>query len=275
MDYNAIDAVNASTLKVLYQKSPLHYRYALTHQRTETPAMALGTAVHMAVLEPERFALTYTVRPAWVDARTKEGKAWIADHAGVAVLTEDAHETILAMAQSVVSNEAARRYVVGGDPERVLIWTDAETGINCKGRCDLVLADGTLTDLKTAKDISPRGFARAAADFGYAFSMAFYHDGLIANGITPPEVVMVAVESAAPHDVAVYRICEDDIDVGREMYRTALTRLAKCRASGRWPGRFDTVQELCLPAWAYPEEKPETLKGWDGLERETIGGDDE
>jgi hypothetical protein len=45
-------------------KSPAHYesRYILK-EGEETKAMKLGTAVHMALLEPERFAQTYAVHP--------------------------------------------------------------------------------------------------------------------------------------------------------------------------------------------------------------------
>jgi exodeoxyribonuclease VIII len=274
LEYAALDAINASSLKILYQKSPLHFMYSQTHPREETASMTLGTAVHMAILEPERFASYYIVAPD-LDKRAKEYKAFVEACGGRPFLSADQAETVLAMQSAVERCEAARPYLLGGEAEKVLTWTDEETGIACKGRLDLLLEDGTIVDLKTARDISARPFASDAAKYGYLFSLAFYHDGCVACGIDPPEVVMVAAENSAPFDCIVYRVCADDIDVGREMYRTALTRLAKCRETGRWPGRFGVVQDFVLPPWAYPEEKPETLRGWKGLEQETMEASDE
>jgi len=73
-EYQAIQAVNFSSLKMM-RESPLHYRHALTAIRAESPAMALGSAVHCAVLEPGRFALEYSPEPVFGDCRLKENKA--------------------------------------------------------------------------------------------------------------------------------------------------------------------------------------------------------
>ena len=54
MRYEDVPGVNISTLKELWSKSPLHYRYRLEHPREETPALTLGIATHMAILEPLR-----------------------------------------------------------------------------------------------------------------------------------------------------------------------------------------------------------------------------
>ncbi|QJB21776.1 exonuclease VIII [Xanthomonas phage FoX2] len=49
----------------LVRKSPAHYRAVVTaandNERKSTPAQAIGTALHMIVLEPELFAKTYTL----------------------------------------------------------------------------------------------------------------------------------------------------------------------------------------------------------------------
>jgi len=275
-DYSQIDAVNSSTLKVLYFKSPLHYFYNLTAPHEESPAMRLGTATHMAILEPDRFDSTYTVRPDGIDGRTKDGKAWLAAHANDPILTANEYETIMGMRQAVERHDAASELIRSiVEVESVALWTDEETGIACKGRLDAILRDGSILDLKTTKSTDPRQFAADAAKYGYDFSMSFYHDARIAMGHEVPRVILLAVESAAPHDCVPFVVTEDDLDVGREKYRTALTRLAKCRASGKWPGRFDGATELVLPQWAYPEEKPETLKGWAGLERDDMEASDE
>ena len=65
-EYEAIDAVNWSTLKVL-GKSPAHYLQRMAGEESEdTEARQRGRVLHMAVFEPERFARSVVVYP---DAR--------------------------------------------------------------------------------------------------------------------------------------------------------------------------------------------------------------
>ena len=54
-EYHRCDGVSNSMLSDM-ARSPAHFQAARRRQREETPAMAIGTAIHCAVLEPERFA---------------------------------------------------------------------------------------------------------------------------------------------------------------------------------------------------------------------------
>jgi hypothetical protein len=54
------DAVGHSSL-VRIMRSPAHFQEYVTHPPEPTPAMAFGTAVHCAVLEPAAFASDYAV----------------------------------------------------------------------------------------------------------------------------------------------------------------------------------------------------------------------
>jgi hypothetical protein len=204
----------------------------------------------MAQLEPLRFADHYAVRPKGLDGRTKEGRAWKAAHEGRPVLSEADHGLCIAMRNAVEASPDAAPYLVGGKVEHALTWDDYETGITCKGRLDFLRDDGTLVGLKTARSAAPSAFEKQGARLGYHLQWAFYHDGLVANGIEPPEVVEIVVESAPPHDVAVYLISYDTIEEGRIAYREALVELRECRRRNVWPGQVDGVRVFQLPAWA-------------------------
>lgn len=253
LDYSTIGAVNPSSLKILLRKSPLHYQYSLTHPREETAAMRLGTAVHLAVLQPDLFAAGYVAKPAGMKFNTKEGIAW-RDAQTRVILDADDYDNVYAMAEAVLSSPAAQPFLAPGQVEAPILWTDAATGIACKGKPDLVTGTGILTDLKTARDLTPRRFTAACLDLGYLFSMAMYADGLAANGREPGDVALVCVESVAPFDVVVYRLDAEALDVGREEYRRALETLKVCRETGRWPGQSPDPVTLTLPTWAYPED---------------------
>lgn len=135
MTYQEHPGVNPSSLKVLWKSSPMHYRYYLTHPRKETPDMLLGTAVHMAVLQPEAFARSYAAKPEGHDGRTTAGKAWLASIPATTIILSYAEgEAVRGMAEAVRASEVARPYLGPGQIEEPIYWTDPDTGILCKGR---------------------------------------------------------------------------------------------------------------------------------------------
>jgi exodeoxyribonuclease VIII len=257
MTYQENPAVNPSSLKILYKESPAHYRWALTHPREESDAMRIGTAFHTRVLEPHLFNERYVVKPAGMKFSTKDGMAWRADAeaAGMIILTETESVAIEGMAASLLSSPQARKYLANGAIETPLYWTDPETGIECKGRPDLVTESGLLVDLKKARSINQRRFGAQAMDLGYIFSMAMYHDALELRGQLVCEVVFAAVEGTGPFDCGFYRMTDEHINLGRDQYSEALQILKRCRDEDYWPGQVPDVTDLTLPAWAWPEEE--------------------
>lgn len=59
-EYHGGPGISKSGLDLVH-RSPMHYHAVVTaaNDRTPTPAQEIGTAVHMAILEPEEFAKTY------------------------------------------------------------------------------------------------------------------------------------------------------------------------------------------------------------------------
>ena len=53
---------------------PAKFKYALEHPPKPTPTLEFGTAVHMAVLEPEKFNEKYYVLPEDFNLRTNANK---------------------------------------------------------------------------------------------------------------------------------------------------------------------------------------------------------
>jgi hypothetical protein len=252
-DYLSIPACNWSSLKRM-GVSPLHYRHHMDSPPTPpTDAMVIGSATHKAVLEPEDFGSEYAV---WTGARRagKEWDAFCAANAGKEILREQDVDRVQALALSVQRHPGCARYLDGpGVNELTIEWNDLPTGVACKGRADRVTDDGVLIDLKTTRDLTPRPFMAASCRLGYHAQLAFYADGLRASGYDVHKVVILAVESSAPYDCGVFVLGEDVLYAGRKEYRALLRRLAECRESGRWPGRYEEEQSLELPEWARPD----------------------
>ena len=252
-DYLALDALSISSLKVLGE-SPLKFQHALTSRRTETAAMALGTAAHMAILEPRRFD------PAVYTGAVRRGKEWEAFQSAnqdKLILTQNDLDQVVGMRNSVRSFRPAMRYLVDGQAEVTMQWVDVETGRKCRGRIDwLTTLDGAhiITDLKTTKSAKAMAFGSQAAKLGYHMQLAYYFDGYLSITGVAPIMKIIAVESAAPHEPAVFSIPEDVILQGREEYRRLLTLLDECEETNNWPPALETESDLSLPSWAYGGE---------------------
>ena len=101
-EYHKGPGLSSSDLKLL-ARSPLHYKTAKAIPPKETDAMRLGTAVHCAVLEPDRFEKEYAAAPEAIDRRTKAGKAHWAEleATGKVVLSGEDAQMVRGMADSV------------------------------------------------------------------------------------------------------------------------------------------------------------------------------
>lgn len=254
--YQALPGINVSSLKEL-RRSPLHYQHRLSHPMT-SDALTLGTAAHVATLEPHRYDSAVSVWDRKTDtgrAAPRTGRAWdafVADASGRTIITTDEDETARAIAAAVRGSPAAARYLADGAPEVSMQWE--RDGHVLKGRVDwLTVRDGVdvVVGLKTTRDCRPREFGLQSHRLGYHLQWAYYHDGFVAITGRVPQMVEIVVESAAPYAVAVYTIPEPVLNLGREEYENALAMLRHCEQSGQWPGPVEHETELALPMWAY------------------------
>ena len=254
--YEDIDAINWSSLKWM-RTSPLQYKWNREHPTEPTAAMQLGTAIHTLVLEPDEFESEFVVWPR--PRRGNEWKAFQDEHAGKIILTETEATRARGAASSVRSHLIASKHLQTGAREKVITWTDPDTGLPCKGRADLV--NGHLVELKSSTDIQPYRFGNVAARLGYHCQLAFYEDGLAESGYElHGDTVLIVVQNTPPFDVAVYRITEDTIRAGRREYKQLLQQLLDCIASDSWPGICgDAELEFELPGWADSTDNPPSL----------------
>jgi len=245
-DYRAIEAVNWSTLKEM-GKSPAHYQHRLTHPLMDTPRLLLGRAVHTAVLEPDMFALQYTV----YDGKTRYGKEWDAFRAANAdkgILKFDEYRTCLNIRDAVYANKTAAALLTGGESEVTVEWVDKGTGIKCKGRLDYLHTGGFL-DLKTTGDVDAWAFTGLSARMMYHAQLAFYARGA---GMTL-ERRIIAVEAKPPHDVAVFRLNGDAVVTGDQKVTELMSKLSVCLKRDEWPGQCADEQEMGIPSWMAEE----------------------
>jgi len=252
-DYLALPYASYSRLKRLRDTCPAIVRYEMEHPPPSTPALVVGSAVHCAVLEPFQFTRLY-VKGVEGDGRTKAVKdaraALEADHPGATVLSHADYEMVCGVRDAVAAHPKASR-LLEGRPEHTALWTDPETGVQCRGRFDL-LSDRVpaVVDLKTCMDASPDAFARSCYQYGYYLQGAMYLQGAQEIGYTAKHFIIVAVEKRPPHVVAVYELEPADLGLGADEVRSLLRTWKRCQDSGVWPGYSDRVERLALPTYA-------------------------
>lgn len=259
-EYARAEAANHSTLKA-FDRSALHAHEAIVHPGDETKAQHVGTAIHTAVLEPERYAVEYLVTPKF-DRRTKAGReAWAsfeAEHASSEFLTKAEDAACFGMQTACYEHPTARAILDGeGVNEVVAVWDDPDTGTRCKARYDRLTTLGewsVIADLKSTKDASPRAFARDAARYSYHTAAAHYLDGAYTLAPRARRHIIIAVENVPPYAVAVYELDTLAIEQGRNDVKRWLRMYAEARRTNTWPGYGPGVQSLELPRWAINPE---------------------
>lgn len=280
MNYNEMPGLRWSTLKTGLQ-SPLHLKHAMEVERTDKPCFRKGRRVHTATLEPHRWGEFYG-SPDLSQCRTAKGELttspnagsvkdaiakWRADNPQMEEVTDAERDHAFRVAYAVQTHpEAAKVLAQCVDRERVFQAT--LDGIEAKSQADLY-GGGLLGDLKTiGKMLSERALQRQILDYGYHGQFAWYRRVMRANGVTVDRCVLIFVESAAPHDVAVVEVSDEWLALGEELVDQALAAHAQVVA-GNAVGRFPGVVALDVPAWATPEEDAtEGLEGLEGADNE-------
>lgn len=253
MTYDSMPGIRWSALKHM-RESPMMYHYQLTAPRVDTPAFALGRAVHTLVFEPDTFNRDYAI---W-EGGTRRGKEWdefCEANDGRTIFKEAEIEVCIEMADAVRRHPLVQPYLDGGRFEVPLQWTDPATGLLCKGKPDWRLDERRiLLDLKTCQSIDGRRFGNEAARFGYQCQFAHYGNGILhSQGWRPERTLAVAVEKKPPHDVAVFEFTFSDLQIGADEVADLLRRVKDCQDSGQWPGRYTTEQAIQLPAYIHGE----------------------
>jgi len=142
--------------------------------------------------------------------------------------------------------------MLGGAPERSLIWRDPR-GFWKKARPDDIPNDsGDFVDLKTTHSVLYRDTQRTIVDFGYHQQAALVMEGARALRIEPASFTLLWVESNPPYYVRAQTLKDEDIARGHALNELACQTFWECYQSGHWPGPGDDrpdAEYVDLPEW--------------------------
>lgn len=251
-EYHSHPSLSASGCKRIL-RSMAHY---LAPQES-TPAMELGTAIHTAVLEPDKWHATYLLKPDGIDLRTSEGKAWKASTEGKIVLSQKDWDTCQGITSAILRHAIASKIFTDGHAEQSILVRDEDHGIDLRCRPDYV-SRNLIIDLKSAVSSSPRDFARSVITYGYDVQEAFYRRvWQIETGEMPRGFVFVAAEKVAPYAVSVVMLDDDFYDRGHRLMMSALRDYARWVSDGMpqiVPAYPEFIHTLSPPNWALKDE---------------------
>ncbi len=264
--YKKWAAVNNSLLSKI-ARTPRHCLEALRamndgDEEETTEAKVFGGQFHAALLEPERFwdnVIHAPTNPKTGGSYGLETKAYAEALAATPpekflVRIED-QDRIREMVDSVMDcPKAAALIRAPGQVEVAAVWDqpiDDRGTIRCKCRVDKFVAGEFRLEVKTTKNASPAAFGADAYRYGYHRAATFYDAGFRAASGANSEGVILAIEKEPPFAVALYRMSEEAVAVGRGEVREMLHQFVDCVISGRWPAYGGDVMDLELPAWCY------------------------
>lgn len=238
--------------------SPEKFKWFQEHPEEPTPALAFGAMAHKLILEPKTFFDEFAVAPD-VDRRTKDGRdsynRFLAELDGKTVISQQDFNIAVCMRNKATESEFLLK-LLSGEREKPFFWVDQLTNEECKVRVDCVSQIGknlVIIDYKTTTDASTDGFMRHAINLGYDFQAGMYCAGVEAVTGKKPLFVFIAQEKTEPYSVNIMQADEAFINRGYDIFRELIGTYHDCKITGNWYGylgKYDVINNLCLPAWA-------------------------
>lgn len=258
--YHAYDGISKSGLDII-NRSPAHYFF--NSYSEPSPAMLMGTAVHTAILEPERFKDDYLILDV-KDKRTSAYKEAVKARGVERVLLKKDYERIATMQEVIAADNEASELLAGCDLFEVSAFVGIpDTDIILRCRYDAFnTREGVAVDLKTTRSSEPNAFAKSVYDYRYHVQAALYSDVFeMITGERLKRFAFLAVENDLPHCPMVYDLDDDALHIGRLEYELNLVEYGKALQSGNWHGYEKTGEPLSLPNWVLNQYENELLDG--------------
>lgn len=270
-DYRKADGLNKSSIDKLLRCPAEYHELTLLPQPEPTPSMRFGTALHSYVLTPEQFLEDVCILSA--PATTKAGKAQKqeAEAKGQTVISTDDYERLFRMAGHMRRHPRIRPLLphvecevtkgctsLPGDSEVSLFWEEEFAGrsIQCKARVDriAILPSGEVIglDVKTTSGgLDPDSLAKTIATYHYHRQAAWYVHGMNKLGLAVSAFVFVFTSTQPPYLCVPVMVESRAEMLGLEECRLATDAYAEGLQTEEWPTYSDTIEEICLPEWAY------------------------
>ena len=262
-DYHAgmrpgVKPLSSTFAKELINKSPYEAKFA---ERKDSPAFAIGRAIHELALEGEYKTILPCDVSDWRTKAAKELKAQ-AEADGLTPMKLSELEHVEAIAAAVRAHPIAAEILSEGHAEVSALVED--DGLYEQVRIDWLRVDQkrpALWDLKAvAGTANPREFNRTIATYGYHVQAAMYADVIkrVLKLDVDPTYSWIVVSKEKPYAVSVVKASKATMQTGFLLYAKAREIYRESVETGTWAG-YDEITESELPMWA--EYQAEEITG--------------
>lgn len=275
-DYHRHQAIGSTLIKTIARDGAQIARHQMLVGGIEPPsrALVLGAALHKAIEGREEFCKEYAIAPeSYKTGDSQKFADWSAQveaNENKIGLTQREADNVWGMADAIRNWYGGQLGMHHVESERSIFWRessgiiDPNTGepmqLECKCRPDLLLTnkytnETRYDEIKTAADVSERGFRAACSRYGYPLQQAHYGAGLRAEfpGQWIP-IRFVLVRSSAPHIVRYYEIDSmTELEASRQR-KLWLTEIARRTISGDWHDEGPTRAKVVECGWRLPDD---------------------
>lgn len=244
-EYHRMPGLSRSTLKDIYRETP----------RRQNEGMQMGTLVDVLFFEgQDAFDELFHVVPQATRRNSKEWNAAVVENPGKEIIKSGMYDDIRWMFDALQNDSLAMEQFQGGESQLSFFVEDVFDEVLVKSRPDYAVRAVRGVDLKTSKSILDRDFRADTARYWYHTQA--YMGILCASrlGFPMPEWIIVVVENHVPWRVRTYRLGNDSIRRGRELYRAALAKYKRCRETGFWQEPQTEILLLDIPPGAQTED---------------------
>lgn len=252
-------SISSSGLRLIDSECPAKYWWAsplnAEYEPVRKKSFTFGKAAHQwLMLGPETIERRFLVIDDGLNLNSNEGKEVKAQaiSEGREILRAADLVTIERMANALRAHPYIPAAFADCEPEKTLVWKDAETGVWLRCRPDALPSRiQHIPDYKTAVSAKPLAFQRAIWNYGYHQQAQFYLAGIEAvTDVKPKSFLFIAQEKTPPYVAQPYVLDENAIDWARLQNRRAIHTFARCLERDEWPGYADDIIQIDLPAWA-------------------------
>jgi len=266
-EYRNHPGVNFSSLKHM-EKSPAHFYAAwkrIGGEEERTLSQRLGTDLHAALLEPERFEREFKPHSLNLNSNAYK-KDFLTECAlnGWTPIKSKQYDKVLFIAEDIKKDRYARTLLeLPGESERIIYFRDEETGMLMKAMLDRVvrLPNGNeiILDIKSTGDARESSFWWEIKKYKYYMQSSFYGEAYRAeNGKQADGCCLVAIEKETyPYCSMVFGLGESLLAEGEMRNRRLINKVKECMEKNAWPRYSEIIEEI--PIIDLCEEKGRTL----------------
>jgi hypothetical protein len=256
-EYHNSDGISSSGISLILDCPARYYYeyYIKDHASTskqQNEKYKIGRAVHMLVLEPDKFHSTFFCMDTHVNLTTKVGKEIYAQ----AELEAKGRDIIRFFEWQEIKNiaDAVKKHPVwknisikDGKIEQSIFWKGGTFDTLLKSRPDF-FNDQIIIDLKTTECI--KTFSHSIYSYGYHRQAAMQIDALKQSDGKERFFAFFVVEKKEPYLTACYTLDKESLIIGEKEYLDAAALYTECLMYNEWPGYANNFQLISIPKWA-------------------------